>query len=778
MPSLNVTLARRIGMEAARQLDLRKGARTMKRVALWVALCLVWVSSLCGQQGGAPPSNAIAPSANAGATEGSVVPRLINYSGVLKDSSGKVITGSVTLTLSLYAEQEGGPPLWSETQSVQLDDQGHYSLLLGATQPNGLPLDLFTSGEAQWLGVQPQMPAAGEQPRVLLVGMPYALKASDADTLGGLPASAFVQAGATLQAASGSTGAQSSNVPNAQATGPDSNGPLSPSGGGTTNFVPLWTSSSKLGNSVLFQSGTGSSAKVGLNTTTPASTLDVNGTGTVRGTLSLPATGTATSSGGNTSQPTSLQASAFNSSTNAAVGQTFNLQAEPAGNNTSSPSGTLNLLFGSGSSAPAETGLSIASNGQITFAAGQTFPGAGTIAGVTAGTDLTGGGTSGNVTLNLDTTKVPQLTASNSFIGNQSVTGNVTATGVVTGSSFSGSGSGLTNVNAAQLNGQPASFFATQTGFNTFTNQQAFLGNSFYMYTGDPGCGAGFAGIGFGQLSGCNNYAIMGNITDTFLNRPSGGTIHFRENNGDEMTIASGGGVSSTAFAEGRSGLTSSGGGGSSSNGGGGGGVFASGGTETGTGSLGGDGVDATGGGGFSFGGIGVSAIGGNNSTLTVGGFGGTGVFAEGDHAAIESSEVMNLYSGNVVLDASGEAVVQFPDWFQAVNKDFRYQLTAVSAPGPNLYIAQEMENNSFSIAGGKPSMKVSWQVTAVRNDAWEKAHPMQVEVEKPEREHGYYLTPELYGAPPEKSIEWARHPEMMKRIEEQRAKAAAAAKP
>ncbi len=68
--------------------------------------------------------------------------------------------------------------------------------------------------------------------------------------------------------------------------------------------------------------------------------------------------------------------------------------------------------------------------------------------------------------------------------------------------------------------------------------------------------------------------------------------------------------------------------------------------------------------------------------------------------------------------------------------------------------------------------MEVSWQVTAVRNDAWEKAHRMQVEVEKPERERGYYLTPELHGAPPEKSIEWARHPQLMKRRQEMREKA------
>ena len=98
-------------------------------------------------------------------------------------------------------------------------------------------------------------------------------------------------------------------------------------------------------------------------------------------------------------------------------------------------------------------------------------------------------------------------------------------------------------------------------------------------------------------------------------------------------------------------------------------------------------------------------------------------------HAALESSEVLNFYTGNAVLDANGEATVQLPDWFEALNGDFRYQLTPIGAGAPNLHIAQEIQNNSFRVAGGAPGLKVSWQVTAVRQDAWEKAHPMAVEV-------------------------------------------------
>jgi trimeric autotransporter adhesin len=136
-------------------------------------------------------------------------------------------------------------------------------------------------------------------------------------------------------------------------------------------------------------------------------------------------------------------------------------------------------------------------------------------------------------------------------------------------------------------------------------------------------------------------------------------------------------------------------------------------------------------------------------------------------HAALESSEVLNLYSGNTVLDANGETNVQLPDWFEALNRDFRYQLTAIGAAAPNLHIAQEIQNRSFKIAGGPANTKVSWQVTGVRQDAWEKAHPMAVEVAKPARERGYYLNPELFGAPPERSMEWARNPRLMKRLKD-----------
>jgi hypothetical protein len=202
-------------------------------------------------------------------------------------------------------------------------------------------------------------------------------------------------------------------------------------GSGTTNFIPIWTNSTTLGNSVFFQLGTGAKAKVGIGTTKPASTLDVKGGGTIRGLFSLPTTGTATATAGFTSQPMDLAASVFNSSASTAVTQTFQWQAEPVGNNTGTATGSLNLLFGQGSNKPKETGLNIASNGQITFATGQTFPGVGTVTSVGSGLGLMGGPITTSGTLAIDTTVVPQLGTANTFTGNQTVNGNVSVVGGV-----------------------------------------------------------------------------------------------------------------------------------------------------------------------------------------------------------------------------------------------------------------------------------------------------------------------------------------------------------
>jgi hypothetical protein len=125
--------------------------------------------------------------------------------------------------------------------------------------------------------------------------------------------------------------------------------------------------------------------------------------------------------------------------------------------------------------------------------------------------------------------------------------------------------------------------------------------------------------------------------------------------------------------------------------------------------------------------------------------------------AAVQSPELKNVYDGVAVLDAQGNATVSLPAWFDRANKDFRYQLTAIGAPGPNLYIAKEISGNHFGISGGKAGMKVSWQVTGVRNDPTTVQHPLQADAAKPADERGTYLTPEAYGQPASRGTDFTK---------------------
>jgi hypothetical protein len=113
---------------------------------------------------------------------------------------------------------------------------------------------------------------------------------------------------------------------------------------------------------------------------------------------------------------------------------------------------------------------------------------------------------------------------------------------------------------------------------------------------------------------------------------------------------------------------------------------------------------------------------------------------------------MMNIYNGNVKLDENGEAVVQMPDWFDALNMEFRYQLTCIGGYA-NVYISKEIENNQFKISGGTAGLKVSWQVTGIREDAYAKENRIRVEENKAGDEAGKYLHPEAFGLPKEMGI-------------------------
>ena len=690
-------------------------------------------------------ANVMAQTPSAGASVSlTAVPKLINYGGVLKDSSGKTVTTISGVTFLIYKDEQGGTPLWFETQNVRPDHTGHYTVQLGAMNAHGLPADIFQSGEARWLAVQ--IAGEGEQARALLVAVPYAMKAQDAETIGGLPPSAFVLAvpvntnGVTANSAATASPA-ASVVPQVSSNVTTT--------GGTTSTIPMFTTATNIQNSILSQTGT----------------TVVN----VKGKLNLPATGTATAASGKNSQVEDFVASAFSSGTSRAVAQVFQLQAEPAANNTATPSGTLNVLYGSGTTAPKETGLKISSKGLITFAAGQTFPGTGkgtvtsvgsgagltggpitstgtlsiATAGVTnamlhnssltvaAGTALTGGGVvslGGTTTLNLDATKVPLLALNNKFTGNNAFVGTVGVGTLAPGAQLEVDASS-TAFGALTANGGSAPSGTNQTGSTGITANGG---------TGD--------------------------LTNDAAGNGGAGLI---ANGGASTSLSGTGIIANGAFGqdtgEGGPGIIGTGGAGDSD---GSGGIF-SGGNFI----QNGDGIDATAGSGLA---------GSFNGNVNVTGSISAGVkdfkidhpLDPGNkylvHASVESSEMMNIYTGNVTTDAQGEATVRLPEWFEVLNTDFRYQLTVIGQFAQAI-VANEVQNHQFSIRTSAPNVKVSWQISGVRQDAYAKANPLVVEQEKEARLRGYYIHPELYGAPAEKQIEWARHPRLMKQAQESR---------
>jgi hypothetical protein len=207
-------------------------------------------------------------------------PRMVRFTGAVRPVAGPLQPGLATLTFCIYADNEADGALWTETQAVVLDAEGRFTAVLGSTQPDGLPLELFAGGDARWLGVSGD--GLAPQPRVMLLSVPYALKAADADTVGGKPLSAFVLAGdetgvgpdgltyvdRRVLASGLAAGGPPSPLGGSGAAGPPS--PLGGFGGaggaGTPNYVGLFSDATTLVNSVMYQSGT----SIGVNTTAPA----------------------------------------------------------------------------------------------------------------------------------------------------------------------------------------------------------------------------------------------------------------------------------------------------------------------------------------------------------------------------------------------------------------------------------------------------------------------------------------------------------------------------
>jgi hypothetical protein len=179
------------------------------------------------------------------------VPQLVKFNGTLQDAEGQPRTGSFGVTFSIYAQDNGGEALWQEVQNVSANPQGQYEVVLGVTKSDGVPVSLFASGQSRWVGVQVNLPGEVEQSRALLVSVPYALKAADAETLGGLPASAFLTAANSGPCSLNSEVIVANAGLSAKGSDPglQKQDPTVTTTGGTANAIPKFSASTSITNS-------------------------------------------------------------------------------------------------------------------------------------------------------------------------------------------------------------------------------------------------------------------------------------------------------------------------------------------------------------------------------------------------------------------------------------------------------------------------------------------------------------------------------------------------
>jgi trimeric autotransporter adhesin len=768
-----------------------------RKYVVWLCLVGTISSHAFGQTGAGPDQRSVSP------------PRIVRFHGALRDEAGEPRTGTVGILFSIYADATGGTALWQETQNVQLDAQGHYSVLLGSSSSAGMPVELFSSGEPRWLGVQVLLAGEKERPRTAIVSVPYALAAVDAQTLGGLPPTAFAKVNSNSPSTSSGTTAATSVGQNSLTT------PLSDSANGAT--------SGTIANEIAKFSGTGSLVGSQL--------VDSGGQVKLRNLESF------------------AYADRFNG---ADLGARINAAINSLGSQGGTvviPAGTYNdvrttvyvrspriSIIGAGSAA-----VQINYTGLGDFIRVQMVPFVLTQAGKIAGFTVNGTqrGISGihmgdTIGAELDDLVVNGFSGPSGagiwFDNVIKFTERIQVTRVHAG--YNKKGVRFTNSNGNSYNLSFGYERILDLRINVGVNQIGIAvdgGNIFHsvlnatinLDSTTSGIAVAIWGL---TCTGCHGSAVEDNLytltaectkctgLGTFLSmKPttsftgSGVVQAFSMQNDIDPTATAYlyipfiGGPPSGQFATLPSYLR---------------------GVPLGTNpnipgawlnpnfgpandflsgignnffwngfswQLPGDGVNNGG-----------SAILGSNGTTDIGFYvipstgGGTqtvsssalpkyrvadlssrgltmqgdlsitGTFSKGSgsfkidhpldpankylsHSFVESPDMMNIYNGNIVTNQHGLATVVLPDYFEALNRDFRYQLTVVGKFAQAIII-QEVRNGRFVIKTSKPSVKVSWQITGIRHDAFAQAHPIRVEEEKNGSERGHYLHPEVFG--------------------------------
>jgi hypothetical protein len=690
----------------------------------------------------------------------SQIPAMINYQGYLTDNTGQPMAGSVNMVFSIFSAQSGGSKLWTEAKVVSVD-AGLYSVILGESTPINLSFD-----GPYYLEVQ--VGAEVLSPRQPLTSVAYAFRSSnadDADLLDGLDANDFSQTShihndlyytETELQTSGSSSIHWDNIsskPAGFADGVDSgiatvNAGNGLTGGGSSDPVTLDVGA-----------GTGitvNTDNVALNTTYTDGRYVEEAQADSISTVMIQdgAIGSAQIANGAVDNA--------DLANNAVTAAKINPNIVSSIDGVSNDGGNIDLIAG--------TNITILSNDTAdTITISASAGGSGDITSVIAGSGLTEGGTTGDVTLNVGAgtgiTVNANDVAFNTTYGdgryvNEGQSNSITS-GMVAfnyaGSSTEGGAASSVAV-PLSLSGSDSTAIISGVNSNSTSTSAGVSGYGEYGVVGNAkdSSGAGVYGTSFESFG--YNYGMLGTAGEgvygyspgeygVYGNSSSGYGGYFTSGN-DHNDLQLGGSIGRINTDQSSSSSEM---------------ILSANGNVTIR-------LDNDGGGSNFFyvrnsGGTAVCTVDESGNLTVPGSVNKSGGSFKIDHpldpenkylyhSFVESPDMKNVYDGVVELDEIGEAWIEFPDWFEALNRDFRYQLTPIGAPGPNLFVAEEVSGNRFKIAGGDPGMKVSWQVTGIRQDPYAKAHPISVEEDKPPEERGYYLHPDLYGQPEEMRIE------------------------